>query len=139
MMMSIFSPRSSFTMELTLEPFKPTHAPTGSTLGSLDITAILLLDPASLAMALISTVPSRTSATSDSNRRFTRSGWVLETEMRGPLGVSFTSRIYTLTRSVGRKVSPLTCSLSFKMASTRPTFLPSMRCTIPVITSFSFI
>ena len=91
LMISIFSPRSSFTMAFTLAPFTPTHAPTGSTLGSLDLTAILVLEPASLAMALISTVPSCTSDTSSSNRRFTRSGWVLDTEIRGPFVVSFTS------------------------------------------------
>ena len=47
-----------------------------------------------MAMLLISTVPSFTSATSDSKRRFTRPGCVLETRIRGPFGVSFTSRIH---------------------------------------------
>ena len=42
---------------------------------------------------LISTVPSRTSVTSDSNRRFTSSGWVRDTMIFGPLEVSFTSRM----------------------------------------------
>ena len=39
---SIFSPRSSFTIIRTLAPLAPTHAPTGSTLGSLDQTAIFV-------------------------------------------------------------------------------------------------
>ncbi len=91
LMTSIFSPLSSRTTELTRVPFRPTHAPTGSTLGSLDLTAIFVLEPASLAMALISTVPSRTSATSNSNSLLTRSGWLRDTEILGPLGVSFTS------------------------------------------------
>ena len=74
LMISIFSPRSSFTIALTLAPFKPTHAPTGSTFGSVELTAIFVLEPASRAIARISTVPSRTSAISASNRRLTRSG-----------------------------------------------------------------
>ena len=87
LMISIFSPRSSFTIALTRAPFIPTHAPTGSTSGSLDHTAILVLLPASLAILLISTMPSFTSVTSDSNRRFTSSGCVLDTRIFGPFGV----------------------------------------------------
>ena len=141
LMISIFSPRSSSTMEFTLAPFIPTHAPTGSTSGSLLHTAILVREPASLAMLLISTVPSLTSATSDSKRRFTRPGCVLDTWIRGPFGVSLTSRMYTLICSVGWNSSPLTCSFSARIASALPrlmlTFLPMTRCTIPVTTSFS--
>ena len=81
------------TMALTLAPFKPTQAPTGSTSGSLLHTAIFVLLPASLEMLLISTMPSFTSVTSDSKRRFTNSGWVLDTRIFGPLEVDFTSRI----------------------------------------------
>ena len=73
-MMSIFSPLSSDTTALTLEPFTPTHEPTGSTLGFFDNTAILVLEPASLAILLISTVPSLSSATSASKSLFTNSG-----------------------------------------------------------------
>src|SRR5439155_997016 len=40
--MSTFSPRSSFTTMRTRAPRAPTHAPTGSTLLSLDHTAILV-------------------------------------------------------------------------------------------------
>ena len=140
-MISIFSPRSSFTIALTRAPFTPTHAPTGSTSGSLLHTASLVREPASRAMLLISTVPSFTSATSDSKRRFTRPGCVLETRIRGPFGVSFTSRIYTLILSVGLKVSPFTCSFSARIASALPRFTltlcPTTRCTMPVTTSFS--
>ena len=71
---SIFSPLNSSLIAVTRVPFIPTHAPTGSTSSLLDHTAILVLEPASLAIALISTVPSATSATSCSKRSLTRSG-----------------------------------------------------------------
>ena len=61
-------------MAFTLAPFKPTQAPTGSTSGLFDHTAIFVLEPASLEILLISTVPSDTSVTSFSNKRFTYSG-----------------------------------------------------------------
>jgi hypothetical protein len=57
-MMSIFSPRSSRMIDCTRMPFMPTHAPTGSTSLSRDITAILVRSPASRAIARIVTVPS---------------------------------------------------------------------------------
>ena len=129
LMMSIFSPRSSLTIALTLAPFIPTHAPTGSTSGSLDHTAIFVLLPASLAILLISTIPSFTSVTSDSNRRFTSSGCVRDTRILGPFVVFFTSTIYNLIRSVGLKTSPFTCSFSVSIASALPrlmlTFFPT--------------
>ena len=129
-------------MEFTLEPFTPTQAPTASTFGSFDHTAILLLLPASRAILLISTVPSWISATSASKSLFTSSGCVRLTRIRGPFGVSLTSRMYTLILSVGLSFSVLTCSLSFKIASAFPRlmeiFLPISRCTIPVTTSFAF-
>ncbi|MPN19764.1 hypothetical protein SDC9_167136 [bioreactor metagenome] len=129
LIMSIFSPRSSLTMALTLAPFMPTHAPTGSTSGSLDHTAIFVLLPASRAMLLISTIPSLTSITSDSNRRFTNSGCVRETRIFGPLVVFFTSTTYNLIRSVGLNTSPFTCSFSVSIASALPRlmliFLPT--------------
>src|SRR5882672_6276643 len=43
-MMSIFSPRNSRMIACTREPFIPTHAPTGSTSGSFEATAILARD-----------------------------------------------------------------------------------------------
>ena len=142
LMISIFSPLSSLTMALTLAPFRPTHAPTGSTSGSLLHTAIFVLLPASREMLLISTIPSFTSVTSDSNRRFTNSGWVLDTKTFGPFEVALTSRIYSFIRSVGWNTSPLICSFSLKMASTFPRlmlmFFPTYRWTMPVTTSFSF-
>ncbi len=124
---SIFSPRSSLTIALTRAPFNPTQAPTGSTSGSLDHTAILVRLPASREIALISTMPSRTSETSDSNSLLTSSGWVLDTRIFGPLEVAFTSRIYTLIRSVGWNVSPLICSLSVRSASAFPRLMLTLR------------
>jgi len=88
-------------MKFTLSPLLPTHAPTGSTFGLLLHTAILVLLPASLAMLLISTVPSLISVTSDSNNLLTSSGCVRLTKIFGPLEVFFTSKIYTLILSVG--------------------------------------
>ncbi len=85
--------KNILTIIFTRAPFSPTQAPTGSTLGSLLQTAILVLLPGSLEMLLISTIPSRTSVTSDSNRRFTSSGWVLDTRIFGPFEVDLTSRI----------------------------------------------
>ena len=48
---SNFSPFNSFTICLTRDPLEPTHAPFGSTFGSFEKTAILVLLPASLAIA----------------------------------------------------------------------------------------
>ena len=55
--MSTFSPRSSLVTMRTRAPRAPTQAPTGSTLGSFDQTAILVRCPGSRAAALISTTP----------------------------------------------------------------------------------
>ena len=57
--MSTFSPRNSLVTIRTRAPRAPTQAPTGSTLGSLDHTAILVRCPGSRAAALISTTPLR--------------------------------------------------------------------------------
>ena len=57
-MMSIFSPCNSFTTACTREPRMPTQAPTGSTLESREITAILAREPGSRATAFTSTMPS---------------------------------------------------------------------------------
>ena len=80
-------------------------------------------------MDLISTVPSFTSVTSASNKRFTNSGCVLDTVIFGPLDVPFTSSTYNLIRSVGWKRSVFTCSCSVRIASTLPrlmlTLLPT--------------
>ena len=72
--MSIFSPRSSLTTMRTRAPLAPTHAPTGSTCGSLDPTAIFVRWPGSRAHDLISTTPSAISGTSNSNRRLIKPG-----------------------------------------------------------------
>ena len=52
--MSILSPAISFETDCTLDPLIPTHAPTGSSLGSFDLTAIFALTPGSLAALKIS-------------------------------------------------------------------------------------
>ena len=70
---SIFSPLSSFTMLEILVLLGPIQAPTGSTFLSFDHTAIFVLLPGSLEIALISTVPSYISGTSSSKRRLTNS------------------------------------------------------------------
>ena len=77
----------------TRDPFAPIIAPFASTPGSLDRTAIFVRCPASRAMALISTVPSATSGTSSSNKRFTNPGCVRDTMIDGdgPRGLCRTS------------------------------------------------
>ena len=85
------SPRSSLVTMRTREPRAPTQAPTGSTLGSLDHTAILVRCPGSRAAALISTTPEEISGTSSSNSRLIRPGWVRLTTIWGPLVVLRTS------------------------------------------------
>ena len=89
--MSTFSPRSSFTTMRTRAPRAPTQAPTGSTLGSLDHTAIFVRWPGSRATAFSSTMPSAISGTSSSKRRLIRPGWVRDTTICGPLVVLRTS------------------------------------------------
>jgi hypothetical protein len=81
---SIFSPRTSITTLRTREPFGPTHAPTGSTAGSREATAIFERCPGSRATALISTMPSAISGTSSSNSFFSSPGCVRETTICGP-------------------------------------------------------
>ena len=57
-MMSIFSPRSSWTTAWTREPFMPTQAPTGSTSESRLATAIFERAPGSRAAVRMLTMPS---------------------------------------------------------------------------------
>ena len=75
----------------TRDPRAPTQAPTGSTLGSFDHTAILVRWPGSRAAALISTAPEEISGTSSSNSRLIRPGWLRLTTIWGPLVVLRTS------------------------------------------------
>ena len=89
--MSIFSPRSSLTTCRTRAPRAPTQAPTGSTLGSFDHTAIFVRWPGSRAQALISTTPSAISGTSSLNSSSTRPGCVRDTTICGPRAVRRTS------------------------------------------------
>ncbi len=89
--MSIFSPLSSLTTWRTRAPRAPTQAPTGSTLESLDQTAILVRWPGSRAQARISTTPSAISGTSSLKSSRMSPGWVRETTIWGPLAVRRTS------------------------------------------------
>ncbi len=57
-MMSIRSPRSSWTTLWTRDPFMPTQAPTGSTSRSLERTAIFVRKPGSRATLRMETTPS---------------------------------------------------------------------------------
>ena len=75
-MMSIFSPRNSWTTLCTRDPFMPTQAPTGSMSGSLEVTAILALLPGSRTAAMMVTIPSAISGTSELKRLARKSGWV---------------------------------------------------------------
>src|SRR3989475_2271281 len=97
---SIRSPPSSFTTACTREPFKPTHAPTGSMASSREATAILVRLPASRAVARISTTACWISGTSSLNNALTNSGSARDRMRRGPLGVS------SIRFSTARIVSP---------------------------------
>ena len=72
--MSIFSPLNSLTTIRTRAPRAPTQAPTGSIVASFELTAILVLCPGSRAHALISTIPSEISGTSNSKSLFIKPG-----------------------------------------------------------------
>ena len=75
LMISIFSPLNSLTMEFTRAPLITNACSYWIYVRIVGLYCdFLVLEPASRAMDLISTVPSFTSATSNSNRRFTRSG-----------------------------------------------------------------
>ena len=85
MIMSILSLPNSAETAWTLEPLIPTHAPTGSILPSFVLTAILDLDPASLATPLISITSSLISGTSMLKSSVTISGQDLFNINWGPL------------------------------------------------------
>ena len=85
--MSIFSSPSSSTIFLTLEPLGPTQAPIGSIFSSIDLTAILVLEPASLDTDFIWTIPSNISGTSNSNKQNktkSKEGWPLQKTKKVP-------------------------------------------------------
>ena len=79
----------------------PTQAPTGSTSGSLESTAILVLPPGSLEIALISTICSLISGTSVINNFLTNSLLDLESINCGPFLASTISSKTALIRSFG--------------------------------------
>ena len=68
---SIFSPDNSLMTACTLVPFCPIIDPIGSTLSSVEETAILDREPGSRAIDLISTVPVPISGTSKVNNWLT--------------------------------------------------------------------
>ncbi len=101
-MMSIFSPRSSRTTACTRDPLMPTQAPTGSTAFSREVTAILVRSPGSRTTALISTIFSITSGTSNSKSLATNCGWLRVRMTWTSFGVRRTSRSMAFTRSPRR-------------------------------------
>ena len=103
---SIFSPCNSLTTAWTLEPLIPTHAPTGSILGSFDNTDIFALLPGSLATLLTTIMPSYISGTSCVNKAAKKSLEDLDKNIWAPLVSWVTSTIKDLNLSPG-----LSCSL----------------------------
>jgi len=73
-MTSMFSFFNSLTIPWMRDPFIPTQAPTGSILSSYDSTAIFALSPGTLTIFFIVIKPSKTSGTSDSNKRSRKIG-----------------------------------------------------------------
>ena len=142
-MISICSLPSSLTIALTLAPLIPTHAPTGSTLGTFALTAILVLDPASLAIPMISTTPSLISVTSSSKSFLTSSCDFLETLTTGPpFSLLITSTTYNLILSPGTNFLSLNLSSALRTVWILPRSivrspLSATLCIIPVISSFS--
>ena len=105
LMMSTRSPFISFETLCTREPRIPTQAPTGSTLGSFDLTAILARRPGSRAAAKISIMFSLASGTSVRNKDNTKFGAIRSKTNCGPRLFCFTSERIARTRSPGRKPS----------------------------------
>ncbi len=96
-MTSIFSPASSATTAWTRAPRWPTVAPTGSSPSWRLATATFEREPASRAIALISTVPLWISGTSSSNSRRRKFRWARLTNSCGPRNPRRTSRTKALT------------------------------------------
>src|SRR5205814_1771558 len=93
--MSMCSLDNSLRIARCLTPLGPTHAPTGSSPGSLDETAILVRRPGSRAMARTCTVPALISGTSASSRRWTKVRAARETRTWACLRLCWVSRITT--------------------------------------------
>ena len=105
-MTSIFSFRSSRTIPWILEPFIPTHAPTGSILSSYESTATFAFSPGILTAFLIVINPSKTSGISCSNSFSKKRGEVLENIILGlfPLNSTFSITPLTLSPFLKRKL-----------------------------------
>ncbi len=107
---SIFSPLISLVTVVTRTPRPPTHAPVGSTCGSFDATAILVLLPASRAIDFISTTPVAISGASISNKALTNCGCERDSRRLTPRMPSSTENRYALILSPRSKRSPGICS-----------------------------
>ena len=117
---SIFSPRSSCTIDWTRIPLIPTQAPTASTSRSLVLTAILVLPLGSRTLPIISIIPSLISGTSISNRFLMSPVCVREritVVLRAVLPIS---RTYARIRSPRLNDSRNTCSRLGRIPSAFP-------------------
>ena len=97
--MSIFSLPNSLTIPCILEPFIPTHAPTGSILSSYESTETFAFSPGILTAFLIVINPSKTSGISCSNNFSRKTGEVLEKIILGLFPLNSTDSITPLTLS----------------------------------------
>src|SRR6266849_8317579 len=137
--MSTCSLASWLRMARWRTPFGPTHAPTGSSPGSVEETAILVRRPGSRAIALTCTVPALISGTSASSRRWTKARAALETRTWACLRLCWVSSMTTRTGRPGMSCSLGICSSGGMTPSALPrstyTVPASMRSTIPVASS----
>src|SRR2546427_5120192 len=137
--MSTCSLASSLRIARCRTPLGPTQAPTGSSPGSLDDTAIFVRRPGSRAMARIWTVPALISGTSASSSRWTNARDARDTLTCACLRLCCGSRITTSTGRPGCSCSPGICSSGGITPSARPrstyTVPASIRSTTPVASS----
>ena len=103
--MSIRSRLIAFETLCTRDPRIPTHAPTGSILGSFERTAIFARDPGSRAAPSTSITPCPTSGTSNWNSWTTSSGVFRSRTSCGPRESDRTSVRMALMRSPLRNAS----------------------------------
>jgi len=136
-MMSTRSPAISLETACTREPRMPTHAPTGSTRGSLLRTAILARHARITGRRQDVDEALTTSGTSSLNSSIRNSGAVRDKNSCGPRGSVRTSFKYALIRSWDRTGSrgiiSFACDESFGIRA-RSTYTPlrSTRLTMPL-------
>ena len=105
---SMFSPKSSSLTALIRTPLTPTVAPTGSTCGCVEISAIFARSPGIRAAFSIKTTLSAISGTSSAKRPSKNLGEVRESSICMPLALSMLTRRTTArTTSPTAKISPL--------------------------------